>query len=240
MTQITFSAATTPQLTDLDANFTELYGKTTALTGATGRVGINKTPTAGIALDVNGYGVFGQTGSGFDVIDVTSTNSVAVRMAASGNSSIASLGTTSNHPVYFMTNNAERVRIDTSGNLLMGIAAAPGANNPANGVAVVGPTAATAILTGHASGSISGSYYATYSYNAAIIGSITQSGTTAVLYNTTSDQRLKENITNAMDAGTVLDSVQVRQFDWKADGSHQRFGFIAQELVMVVPEAVHS
>jgi hypothetical protein len=31
MTQVTFSAATTPQLTDLDANFTELYGRTTAL-----------------------------------------------------------------------------------------------------------------------------------------------------------------------------------------------------------------
>ena len=28
------------------------------------------------------------------------------------------------------------------------------------------------------------------------------------------------------------------QFDWKAGGSHQDFGFIAQELVEVAPEAV--
>ena len=29
-----------------------------------------------------------------------------------------------------------------------------------------------------------------------------------------------------------------RQFDWKADGSHQDYGVIAQELVEVAPEAV--
>jgi hypothetical protein len=34
--------------------------------------------------------------------------------------------------------------------------------------------------------------------------------------------------------------LQVRKFDWKSDGSHQRYGFIAQELVTVAPEAVHQ
>jgi hypothetical protein len=72
------------------------------------------------------------------------------------------------------------------------------------------------------------------------IGSITQSGTTAVLYNVTSDQRLKENIQNADDAASLIDALQVRKFDWKADGNHQRYGFVAQELVSVTPEAVHQ
>ena len=30
----------------------------------------------------------------------------------------------------------------------------------------------------------------------------------------------------------------MRKFDWRADGSHQDYGFIAQELVKVVPGAV--
>ena len=60
----------------------------------------------------------------------------------------------------------------------------------------------------------------------------------ATAYNTSSDQRLKENIADADDAGSKVDAIQVRQFDWKADGSHQDYGMIAQELAVVAPEAV--
>ena len=71
------------------------------------------------------------------------------------------------------------------------------------------------------------------------VGSITTtfSGTA---YNTTSDQRLKENIVDAPEFGSVIDSIQVRSYDWKADHTHQRAGFIAQELVTVAPEAVYQ
>ena len=62
----------------------------------------------------------------------------------------------------------------------------------------------------------------------------------ATLYNTTSDQRLKENIQDATSASDLIDSLKVRKFDWKADGSHQRYGFIAQELATVAPEAVYQ
>ena len=72
------------------------------------------------------------------------------------------------------------------------------------------------------------------------IGGISQVSSTGVLYNTTSDQRLKENIQDADSASVLIDSLQVRQFDWKSDNSHQRYGFIAQELVTVAPEAVHQ
>ena len=54
----------------------------------------------------------------------------------------------------------------------------------------------------------------------------------------TSDQKAKENITNADEAGSVLDNVKVRQFDWIDSGIHQSYGVIAQELLNVVPEAV--
>jgi hypothetical protein len=59
-------------------------------------------------------------------------------------------------------------------------------------------------------------------------------------YNITSDQRLKQNIQDADSASNLIDALQVRKFDWKSDNAHQRYGFIAQELVTVAPEAVYQ
>jgi len=56
--------------------------------------------------------------------------------------------------------------------------------------------------------------------------------------NVSSDQRLKENIADADDAGSTIDAIQVRKFDWITDGTHQSYGMIAQELAEVYPEAV--
>ncbi len=67
--------------------------------------------------------------------------------------------------------------------------------------------------------------------------SITASETS---YNTSSDQRLKENIADGDDGGSKVDAIQVRKFDWKVDGSHQDYGMVAQELQTVAPEAVSS
>ena len=72
------------------------------------------------------------------------------------------------------------------------------------------------------------------------VGSITCSGNTSTQYNTTSDARLKQNITDANDAGPVIDAMQVRQFDWTINSEHQDYGMVAQELVFVVPSAVHQ
>jgi len=69
------------------------------------------------------------------------------------------------------------------------------------------------------------------------VGSIT-STTSATAYNTSSDERLKENIKDSDDSGSKVDAIQVRQFDWKADGEHQDYGMVAQELLEVAPDAV--
>ena len=59
----------------------------------------------------------------------------------------------------------------------------------------------------------------------------------ATSFNTSSDVRLKENIEDAKSSGSIIDQIQVREFDWKT-GEHQRHGMIAQELNEVAPEAV--
>ena len=131
----------------------------------------------------------------------------------------------------------QAMTLDASGNLLVGVTA--DTNVPTTGVTLRNSSGTTGnIGIGHASGIADGNPYINFAYNAGGIGSITQSGTTAVMYNTTSDARLKENITDANDAASLIDALQVRQFDWKADGSHQRYGFVAQELYEVAPEAV--
>ena len=130
---------------------------------------------------------------------------------------------------------SDAMTLDASGNFFVGTTGV----NPAGNAFVYAPSNAFAQL-GHITGTASAVPYVQFMYNAGVIGSITQSGTTAVLYNTTSDARLKENIVNAESATPLIDQIQVRQYDWKSDGSHQRYGFIAQELVEVYPEAVHQ
>jgi len=63
--------------------------------------------------------------------------------------------------------------------------------------------------------------------------SVTTSNTS---FNTSSDERLKENVVDALDGN--INALQVRSFDWKADGEHQEYGLIAQELETVAPYAV--
>ena len=72
----------------------------------------------------------------------------------------------------------------------------------------------------------------------AFMGHIRNDSSNSVSYFTSSDERLKENIVDAPSASDDIDAIQIRSFDWKADGSHQKYGVIAQELNNVIPSAV--
>jgi hypothetical protein len=133
------------------------------------------------------------------------------------------------------TTPTERARIDSGGNLLVGTTAAEAFGR----VCALSTTAAYPCYAARNTGG-AGSFFHYFinDNNTAIIGSISNSGNIATLYNTTSDARLKENIADAENASNLIDALQVRKFDWKIDGSHQRYGFVAQELLEVAPEAV--
>jgi hypothetical protein len=92
----------------------------------------------------------------------------------------------------------------------------------------------------HASGTPSGTKFSTYSYNNVEIGSISQSGTTGVLFSTTSDRRLKDGIVTAPNSGNDIDSINVVSYNWGTEpkGALIKYGLIAQELVQILPEAV--
>ena len=140
------------------------------------------------------------------------------------------VGTVSNAPLLFLTNGSQKAQIDTSGNLVIGRSSAAAAASDA-GHTLYG---SGAWYIFGAAGQVVRFYETS---TASQVGNITTT-TSSTAYNTSSDARLKENIADAEDASSLVDAIKVRQFDWKADGSHQRYGMVAQELLEVAPEAV--
>jgi hypothetical protein len=146
-------------------------------------------------------------------------------------------GTTTNTPLRFATNDAERARIDSSGNLLIAKTSAAGG------------TAGIQMLSDGRTGiTVNGDYSlwcnrltsdgATIVFNRSTtqVGSISVT-TTATAYNTSSDYRLKENIQDVTGSGAFIDALQPRTWNWKVDGSAGA-GFIAHELQAVSPSSV--
>jgi hypothetical protein len=73
--------------------------------------------------------------------------------------------------------------------------------------------------------------------NVSDVGSITTTNT-ATAYNTSSDYRLKENVTAVTDGITRLQQLKPSRFNFIADPGQTVDGFIAHEAQDVVPEAV--
>ena len=69
------------------------------------------------------------------------------------------------------------------------------------------------------------------------MGSITTNGS-ATAYNTSSDYRLKENVTDVTDGITRLKKLSPKRFNFIADADTTVDGFIAHEAATVIPEAV--
>jgi hypothetical protein len=72
-----------------------------------------------------------------------------------------------------------------------------------------------------------------------VIGSVAQNAAATVIYNVTSDARLKENIVPAP-AGALdaIKALRVRRFAFKGDSTRAFTGLIAQELEAVLPGLV--
>tara|TARA_B100000767_G_scaffold270640_1_gene294731 strand:- start:387 stop:1361 length:975 start_codon:yes stop_codon:yes gene_type:complete len=108
----------------------------------------------------------------------------------------------------------ERMRIDSSGSLLVGTTARAYTEK----VSVSGTSGNQGMAIRQTDNANANDKILFVNTNG-IVGYIRTTGSTTS-YNTSSDQRLKENIADAGDAGSRIDAIQVRQYDWKADGSH--------------------
>jgi hypothetical protein len=142
----------------------------------------------------------------------------------------------------FVTGGSERGRFSATGSLLIGNTTSdtPGVSNTTQGAAIAS--------TGRIHSSMNGAF-SSFNRNGSDggviqfyrqgsgVGEITVSSS-ATAYNTSSDRRLKSNIEDAASASDKIDAIQVRQFDWNVDDSHQDYGLIAQELQPIEPLAV--
>ena len=183
----------------------------------------NTNASAGVASTIR---LDGGTNGGHNAI-----TTISAINQGSGASSLT-FGTRKNS----ISNCVEAMRISNDGFLFVGTD-----NTPATqGFGVLNYSGGTYTRIAHNTSAFSGDEFIDFYRDSVAIGSISQNGTTGVLYNITSDSRLKENIQNSESASDLIDAIRVRQYNWKSDGSHQRYGFVAQELVTVVPEAVNQ
>jgi len=138
------------------------------------------------------------------------------------------------YPINFYTNAAERMRIDSSGNLLVG-ATSPSVTSSLQVKRSGGNPVAV-----HNNGGTSGYFNQILFLNnagTADIGYIARTNDNSVAYNTTSDYRLKENIAPMTGALATVQLLKPVTYKWKSDGSEGQ-GFIAHELKAVVPDCV--
>jgi hypothetical protein len=220
---------------NLAGNANTTASETTAVGYQAGRVSTGADNTylgvySGYNSTTGTYNCYVGTGAGFNM---TTGGKNTILGSYNGNQGGLDIRTSSNHivlsdgdgnPRAYCTNNASWNFGSTS-------SVQAGINNVYDGNSYAGLT-----MQDYTSGSSTHNAVMFYRLNTNT-GYIQITGTTTS-YGSASDARLKENIVDASSAIDSINSIKVRSFDFISDKSSVKYGFIAQELHQVAPDAV--
>ena len=210
------------QLTLDGSTIVHALSGTTAMTLNSTGLGIGDAPASGEKLTVLGS------------IYLKTANKLKLDNASNNfGASIHNIGASAQAALAFTLGATQAMTLTAAGEFLVGTTSTSVASG---GVVTYGSSVAQFAI-GHATGSTSGNAYAGFQYAGTQIGSITQSGTTGVLFNITSDYRLKESVKPISGGLARVNALKPSIYNWKSDGSTGE-GFLAHELAEVVPFAV--
>jgi hypothetical protein len=241
------NAITFTQAMTLDASGRLLIGTTTNSNGEP------------LQIDANGVGstlytaLFRNTSTSTSVYNAVrflqGASGSAVGYIGTGGSAVANtafannfvVGTQSSSALVFNTNDTERARIDSSGNLLVGTTDLNGTSGIGVKIYNPGYTDTGVSIVAAASANTS-TAYRLYSTGAAAYRFYVGYGGTVYATSTSisaiSDRTLKENICDLETGLTEVMALRPRRFDWKNGDAQKVAGFIAQEVEEVLPELV--
>jgi hypothetical protein len=202
---------------------------------SSGNVGIG-TSSPAAKLDVSGNVrangastpslITENTSTGDAYVDWRSNGALQARAFYSG--SVFGITAVPAIPIVFKTNDTERMRIDSSGNLLVGKTT----DSFSTQGTVIGPNAEITLAR---TGSDSVMRFAQTS-TGLLVGSINITAI-STSYATSSDYRLKENVAPMQNALATVAALKPCTYTWKTTGEAGQ-GFIAHELQAVVPDCV--
>jgi hypothetical protein len=133
--------------------------------------------------------------------------------------------------IAFSQSGVESMRLDSSGNLLVGCTAVPSAS--VEGRRIASGSGATTSSSGSSTAAYS--HWTFFNGNGSV-GSI-QTSASATSYVTSSDYRLKDSIAPITGALAKVSALKPVIYKWKVDDSDGQ-GFIAHELQEIVPQCV--
>jgi hypothetical protein len=232
--------ATTGGLLTDDADLT--FDGTT-LTAAKGANFCTTSGTVGIGGTSTGAQLYQYLASGTTQRSIVNGSVIVLEYVSTAGAQ-GVYGTYSNHSLVFTTNNTQVAALTTAGVFLVGCTATPnvgttgeyGFSTSSNEVVISkntsGTTPAVFIRTNAGASKTAISFY----NDTTQVGAITTT-TAATAYVTSSDYRLKDDVTPMTGALATVSQLKPVTYKWKADGSNGQ-GFIAHELQAVVPDCV--
>lgn len=198
------------QVTNLKAKDGTAAGSIADSTGV-----VTLTSSVLTATDINGGTIDGVTIGGASAGAVSSTN-LAYTGTFTGGTGVVNLG-------------SGQLIKDASGNLMLGQPSLGLQNSQSFSWQGTGDAA---FSVNHSTANVGGDGFIRFGYNGGQIGSITQNGTTGVLYNLTSDYRLKNDPQPLTGSVDFIMALQPKKWQWW-DGSGEGVGFIAHEFMEI-------